>query len=141
MRDFVALELRRNRGWPWPEDSFGLSPMHGEDGWCRSCGVPRRPQSAPIILQQRGFGDVTGAWVPNWQFDALCLEASLAAEAARRFDLPLLEVEWHGEPPGTAMQIVAPTVGEDWFDADELRQKTEARHGASGAHCTECAVL
>lgn len=35
MNDYVEIVLRRNRGWPWPEDSWGLSPMYGEDGWCR----------------------------------------------------------------------------------------------------------
>jgi len=136
MRDLVALELRRNRGWPWPENSFGLSPMHGDDGWWRSCGIPRRAQSGPIILQRRDFGNVTGAWVPNWSFDVFCLETSLAAEAAQRFNLSLLEVKWHGEPPGTARQIVAPTIGEDWFDAEELRERTEgpSRCGRRSMH-------
>jgi hypothetical protein len=141
MNEFVDLELRRNRGWPWPEDSWGLTPMYGDDGWCRSCGVPRRPQSGSLILQGRSFGSVRGAWVPNWRFDAYCLESSLAESAAAAgFRLPLLPVEWHGESLEDAVQIVAPTVGEAWFDAEELQERTIAKHGAAGARCDECGV-
>ena len=97
--------------------------MFGEDGWCHACGVPKGPQTGSIVLQRKGFKVVEGAWVPNWQFDALCLERSVADEAASRFELDLLKVEWHGTPPGEAMQIVVPSVGEAWFDPDELRAK------------------
>lgn len=139
--DYVDLELWRNRGWPWPEDSYGLTPMYGEDGWCRSCGVPRRNQCGSLILQRRGFGSVEGVWVPNWQFDALCLERTVAERAREAgFGLPLLPVEWHGLPPGDAMQIVPPTVGDRWFDPDELRVRTSAKHGTAGARCDECGV-
>lgn len=141
MNDFVDLELRRNRGWPWPEDSWGLTPMYGEDGWCRSCGVPLRAQSGSLILQTRGFGLVKGAWVPNWQFDAYCLETSVADHAvASGYSLPLLPIEWHGQSPGDATQIVPPTVGSAWFDPEELRKRTIAKHGAAGAECHECGV-
>jgi hypothetical protein len=141
MSDFVDLELRRNRGWPWPEDSWGLTPMYGEDGWCRSCGIPQRTQCGSLILQERGFGTVEGAWVPNWQFDAYCLERSLAEQAvASGFALPLLAIEWHGQSPGDAMQIVAPTVGVSWFDPEELRTRTIAKHGDAGTLCDECGV-
>jgi hypothetical protein len=49
------LSLKRNRGWPWPENSYGLTPLFGEDGWCRSCGVPRHPQTGSLILQRKSF--------------------------------------------------------------------------------------
>ncbi len=115
--------------------------MHGEDGWCRSCGVPRRPQCGSLILQSRGLKSVEGAWVPNWQFDAYCLERALAEQVvASGFPLPLLPIEWHGQPPGDAMQIVAPTMGVAWFDPAELRARTIAKHGAAGASCDECGV-
>ena len=141
MNDFVDMELRRNRGWPWPEDSWGLTPMFGEDGWCRSCGIPKRVQCGSLILQERGFESVEGAWVPNWQFDAYCLDRSLATQAiASDFALPLRPVEWHGHSPGEAMQIVAPTVGVAWFDVQELRERTTAKHGGPGARCDECGV-
>ena len=126
--DFVDLELRRNRGWPWPEESYGLTPMYGEDGWCRSCGVPKRTESGSLILQRRAFGPVEGAWVPNWLFDVICLERSVAERAKEAgFALPLLPVEWHGLPPGDAVQIVPPIVGERWFDVDDLRVRATAK--------------
>lgn len=137
MTDYVQLYLKRNRGWPWPEDSWGLTPMFGEDGWCHSCGVPTRPQSGSIVLQRKGI-KVEGAWVPNWRFDAICLESSLSDEAASRFDLRLLDVAWHGVPPGEAKQIIVPSLGDAWFDPDELRAKAIERHGAPGASCPVC---
>jgi hypothetical protein len=139
MSDFVQLYWKRNRGWPWPEDSWGLTPMFGEDGWCHSCGVPKHAQTGSLILQRKGM-KVEGGWVPNWQFDPICLERSVAEEAASRFNLELLKVDWHGSPPGDAMQIVVPSVGEAWFDPDELREKTIERHGTAGATCSECGV-
>ena len=99
MNDLVWLDLKRNRGWPWPEDSWGLTPMFGEDGWCRSCGVPKGPQTGSIVLQRKGFKVVEGAWVPNWQFDALCLERSVADEAASRLELDLLNSSGTGRRP------------------------------------------
>lgn len=62
--EFVEFGLTRNSGWPWPEDSWGLDPMFGEDGWCRSCGVPRRPQSGSLVLQRKG-AVAEGVWIPN----------------------------------------------------------------------------
>ena len=140
MNGFVELDLRRNRGWPWPEDSWGLTPMFGENGWCLSCGVPRRPQSGSIVLQRKGFSRAEGAWIPHWRFDAICLAQSLATSAAGRFTLPMRRVEWHGESPGDAMQVVVPSVGDEWFDPAELTERTLALHGASGATCPECRV-
>ena len=141
MSDFVELSLRRNRGWPWPEGSWGLTPMFGEHGWCHACGVPQRPQCGSLVLQRKGFTTgVEGAWVPNWQFDVICLDGKLGARVAKRFDVELLEVGWRGTSPGDAVQIVAPTVGDAWFDPDELRAATIARHGTDGARCSECGV-
>lgn len=81
---------------------------------------------------------VEGAWVPNWQFDAICLERSVAIECASRFDLDLVKVAWHGASPGEAMQIVVPSVGDAWFDPDELRAKAIEQHGTPGAKCSDC---
>ncbi|MEZ5096453.1 MAG: hypothetical protein R2731_10230 [Nocardioides sp.] len=138
MTEYVELYLKRNRGWPWPEDSWGQTPMFGEDGWCHACGVPKGPQTGSIVLQRKGFKAVEGAWVPNWQFDALCLERSVATDAAARFQLDLLKVEWHGAPPGEAMQVVVSSVGDAWFDPDELRAKATEQHGTAGAECSDC---
>jgi hypothetical protein len=137
---FVELFTKRHRGWPWPEDSWGMDPMFGDDGWCRSCGTPRRSQSGSLVLQRKGMGHCQGAWVPNWQFDAICLEQDLADQVASRFDVELRPVAWPRSPPGQASQIVAPCVGDRWFDPDELRERTTAQHGTAGARCPECGV-
>lgn len=113
--------------------------MFGEDGWCHACGVPKHPQTGSIVLQRRGI-KVEGGWVPNWRFDAICLERSVAEGAAARFRLELAQVAWHGSPPGEAMQIVVPSVGEKWFHPDELRAKAIERHGSPGATCGQCGV-
>ena len=139
MTDFVALYWKRNRGWPWPNDSWGLTPMFGEDGWCHSCGVPKHHQSGSLVLQRKGM-KVEGAWMPYWQSDVICLERGVALEAAARFDLETRRVEWHATSPGEATQIVVPTVGEAWFDEGELREATIARHGVDGARRPECGV-
>jgi hypothetical protein len=99
---------------------LGSCAEFGEDGWCHACGVPKGPQTGSIVLQPKGFKVAEGGWVPNWQFNAICLESSLAEDAASRFQLDLLKVEWHGVPSGQAQQIVVPSVGESWFDHDEL---------------------
>ena len=125
--------MKRNRGWPWPQLSFGLGPMFGEDGWCRDCGMPLREQQGSLTLERKGMATISGGWVPYWQYDTICLEQSLADEAAARFTLDLRPVEWRGFPPGSAQQIVIPTVGTQWFDADELRTAAIARHGSAGA--------
>jgi len=53
MMDYAELALRRNRGWPWPEKSRGLTPMYDEDGWCDSCGMPNRAQWAARAAAER----------------------------------------------------------------------------------------
>lgn len=139
MIGFVSLQLKRNRGWPWPESSFGLDPMFGEDGWCRSCGVPRHPQTGSLVLQRKAMRP-GGAWVPNWQFDVLCVEGALGARLDERFRLDLRPVRWHGEPPGDASQIVIPSAGPDWFSPDDLASRAEARNGYAGRKCAECGI-
>lgn len=139
MTDFVFLNWKRNRGWPWPVDSYGLTPMFGEDGWCHACGVPKHPQTGSIVLERKGL-TVSGAWVPNWQFDVICLEQSLADEVGKHFDVELRPVEWPRTAEGEVFQIVVPTVGESWFDPDELREAAIAYHGTDGARCPDCGV-
>ena len=114
--------------------------MYGEDGWCRSCGVPRGPQIGSLVLERRGMGSVDGAWVPNWHFDVLCLDRDLADEAGRRFNVDLRELEWRGQPVARAVQMVIPTVGDFWFEPAELRTMTEKQHGVAGATCSACGV-
>ena len=137
---FVKLQLQRNRGWPWPDDSWGLSSMFGDNGWCHSCGVPRHPQTGPLTLRRKGLVPVRGCWVPSWRFDAICVERSVTVGVSDRFNVDLREVAWHGAAPGEALQFVAPSVGDAWFDPDQLRNKAIERHGESEARCPECGI-
>ena len=114
--------------------------MYGETGWCHSCGTPLHEQSGSLTLQAGGQSPVHGAWVPNWRFDAICLEKSLADRASAEFRVDLKPIAWRRKVIGAAMQIVAPTVGPAWFDPDELRQRATARHGSAGNECPECRV-
>lgn len=139
MSDFVDLEFRRNRGWPWPEDSSGRTPMFGVDGWCHACGVPQREQCGSMVLQRRGL-TVAGVWVPNWRFDTICLERDIAVEVAARFRVELREVGWPVSSPGDAMQIVIPSTPQNWFDEEQLRARVVERHGSAGARCDVCGI-
>jgi len=138
MNDFAELYFKKNRGWPWPEDSWGLTPMFGKDGWCHACGVPREPQSGSLVLQRKGLSHCRGAWVPYWRYDALCVEQGLADEVADRFDVELRPVDWRGSAGCEASQMVAKPTGDAWFDHDELRDAAVARHGVAGRTCEEC---
>jgi hypothetical protein len=139
--EFVELRLKRNRGWPWPESSYGLDPMFGEDGWCHSCGVPKKPQPGPIILQRKGFAKPTGAWMPYWSYDVYCLDRLLAEQVKERFAVELREVHWPKKgPDGSAWQMVVPTVGPEWFPEKQLRERVIAKHSVAGATCPECGV-
>jgi phosphoenolpyruvate synthase len=94
VKDFVELYFKRNRGWPWPEENWGLTPMFGDDGWCHACGVPKREQAASLVLQRKGLSDPSGAWVPNWQFDVICMDDEVT-ELARH---ALVIEEHYGRP-------------------------------------------
>jgi hypothetical protein len=141
MNDFVALQAKRHRGWPWPEDSWGLTPMYGEDGWCRSCGIPTGPQIGPLILSSRGFRPTDTAWIPNWRLDVLCLSDALADAIQDRFgSVETRPVQWRSSKPVPASQVVIPVHGESLFDSATLEERTKARHGSSGAKCGGCGV-
>lgn len=113
--------------------------MYGEDGWCHFCGVPCHAQTGSLILQRKSF-KVHGAWMPYWQYDAICIEAGLADELAQNFRVDLIDLEWHATSPGKARQIIAPPIGDGWFDPDQLRARLIARHRMAGAECAECGV-
>jgi len=134
--DLVHLNLKRNRGWPWPEASWGLDPMFGEDGWCRSCGTPLREQSGPLILERKGLGKAHGAWVPNWRFDTVCVATPHIERVRNDFRVELREVAWpRTSGDGSVAQIVIPTTDTPWFDPAELRTMAIQRHGTDGAEC------
>lgn len=140
MMQYVEITLRRNRGWPWPEQSWGLTPMYGEEGWCRACGVPKHEQTGSIVLQRKGLTSVCGGWVPNWQFDVYCLDADLAATAAKRFEVALRPVRWPRNPPGDASQIVIPSTDQPWFDPQMLTERISRVHGQAAETCATCGV-
>ena len=140
MTDYVGITLRRNRGWPWPENSWGLTPMFGADGWCHACGVPRHEQTGSIILQRSGLVTLAGGWVPYWQYDVYCLEASLAAEAAARFGVELRPVEWPRSPAGEVKQIVIRSTADPWFDPSELAERISRVHGEASETCEDCGI-
>jgi hypothetical protein len=140
MIDYVEIVTRRFRGYPWPDDSWGLTPMYGSEGWCRSCGVPQGDQTGSIVLRAKSFPRVAGCWVPNWQFDAYCLEAGIAKDAAHRFGIGLRDIEWRGTPGGSACQVVIPPAAVAWFDPNDLERIIEPIHGAASNRCDECGV-
>lgn len=137
MEDFVYLVENRHRGWPWPEESWGMTPMFGESGWCRSCGVPNRPQLGGVVLSGGG-SKLKGVWVPNLRFDAFCVGGDVVEKVSSRFGLNLLPVGSPRSAPGGAMQIVVPTLGEQWYGREELEKAALRRHRTSGALCLEC---
>jgi hypothetical protein len=137
--EFVEPQLRRNRGYPWPESSYGLDPMFGVEGWCHGCGVPFREQSGPVVLQTRTIKSTKGAFMPGWRFDVLCV----ADEALEQWDgapLELRPVSWHTQSRGSVSQIVPHVSAKPWFDPDSLaaaigglRPNEEA-----GTRCASC---
>lgn len=113
-----------------------MAPMFGEAGWCPSCGIPRHAQTGSIVLQQRGLR-VEGAWVPNWQFDVICVAEEVADDAKELFNLEWLDVAWvkHGD---LAKQIRFETYGDEWFSPGELKASAESLHGRAGSRCQVC---
>lgn len=137
--NFVQLEAKYHRGWPWPEDSYGLTPMFGEDGWCHDCGVPNREQTGSMFLQRRGV-IVKGAWMPNWQFHEICVALDVANEIQARFNVEMREIKWPKTSPGEAMQLIVPVTKKNWFDAGLLSEMARKRHGEAGSECGTCGV-
>lgn len=136
---YSYLILRRNRGWPSPEDSWGLSLMFGESGWCHACGTPKREQIGSLRMLRSGL-NTAGAWMPNWRFDTLCLGAELAAEVEARFGLELRPVLSAGRRDMIARQLVIRPAGQRWFDPALLNERTRARHGSAGTSCSSCGM-
>jgi hypothetical protein len=136
--EYVWLESTRNQGYPWPETSLGLDPMYGPDGWCHECGIPLVPQRGPLILSRTARAKFEGAWIPYWQYNALCLDEHLAEIVTAQFDLTLTPIEWKGPGGSPAFQVLIPTTQDDWFDGAELSERAIARHGSAGQTCGKC---
>lgn len=137
---FVSLSAKRNRGWPWPEDSWGLDPIYGPDGWCRSCGTPNRTQIGSLVLQRRGMKTEVPAWSPNWRFDAYCFSPGIANELAARFALEFRPIRWRSPQSHEAMQLVLPEPQISFFDQAQLTSRLEKQHGKAGAACDTCGI-
>ncbi len=139
MSNYVEIVLRRNRGWPWPENSYGLTPMFGEDGWCHACGVPKHSQTGSLVLQRGGL-KIEGAWVPNWQFDTYCLAPRVAKAAVDAFGLSVSEIRAPNDSDLGARQVVIESSSESWFSPGDLRRIITPIHGEASKTCVECGV-
>lgn len=139
MSDYVEIIPRRNRSWPWPEDSWGLTPMYGEDGWCHTCGVPKHAQTGSIVLQRKGL-KIEGAWVPNWQFDVYCLAPAIAVAASDRFGIGLRSIASASEQAIDASQVVIESSTAPWFDVTVLNRLIAPIHGRASETCSACGV-
>lgn len=113
--------------------------MYGEDGWCRTCGLPKHSQSGSIVLQRKGL-KLEGAWVPNWQFDVYCAVQLLAEEARERFHVDLRPVASVGSGRLDASQIVVESTSHPWFNPDDLDRLIKPIHGVSAETCATCAT-
>ncbi len=141
---WMELRERRNRGWPWPDgDMSYLSGLYGEDGWCRSCGIPQGKQTGSLVLQSRALSP-TGVWAPNLG-RYICMEAPLADKARSDFSVDLRPVLFPSQlrhDPGNVevqmFQLLIPRGDSPWFDPDELSNVLVAAHGEAGRLCEEC---
>lgn len=92
------------------------------------------------MLERKGFSSVKGAWVPYWQWEAISMAEAVARMVRAGHGVDLRPVRWHGTTPGAAEQIVAPVVGDQWFDPEQLRAAAIQAHGTAGAECAACGV-
>jgi hypothetical protein len=140
--EWVALTTRFTPGWPWPEESYGLDPMFGPDGWCRSCGTPLRPQIGPLTIQGRKF-PTANVWMPNWMFDMICVAPDLAGRIRDRFSVAMREVHKPRHGATGVMQLLPTVTRQAWYVSDQLAVAVKARHGhhygdQTGARCPGC---
>lgn len=139
--DWVAIAPRFTPGWPWPEDSYGLGPMYGNDGWCRGCGTPLVEQSGPLSMQGSKF-PTADVWMPNWLFDVVCVSEQLAADISERFSVNLGEVHKPRKGPTGVQQILPALTVDSWHRQEELVLAVRARHSEygdqTGSSCATC---
>ena len=122
----MALDILRQRGYPWPESSWGMEARFGTDGWCAECGVTGGPQTGHLTLQARSVRP-EGAWVPHWLLDVVCVDSRLAEELTRNFDVSLRKIAWNGRPRNDAYQIVPRVTQESWFSSQDLERALRVR--------------
>jgi len=139
--EWVALSPRFTPGWPWPEDSFGMDPMFGAEGWCHECGTPLRDQTGPLTIQASKF-PTAKAWMPNWMFDVVCLASDLAKEVQTQFPVQLRDVHKPREGATGVKQLQVEATNERWYDTQELERaiRNRHRHGGerTGLRCSAC---
>jgi hypothetical protein len=135
----VGLTSRFTSGWPWPESSWGLDPMYGVDGWCHGCGTPQVPQIAGLILQGSKF-PTSAFWMPNWQFDVLCVRTEPARQIISTFRLTTMPVTKPQSEETGVVQLIPEVSSHPWFDRSALSDRVRARHGGPGAECPTCSV-
>ncbi len=141
--DWVALDFRFTPGWPWPERSFGLDPMYGEDGWCHECGTPVRQQIGPLTIQGSGF-PAADVWIPNWRYDSVCVSGKLAEQLRDHFNVKMREVHKPRHGP-TGVQQLVPSISErPWYATAALSESVRKRHPEdvqAGTHCATCGTF
>lgn len=135
--EFVYLTSRFTSSWPWPDDSWGLTPMYGDDGWCRACGVPQRAQRGSLVLRASKL-PTSNFWMPNWRYDALCLRRDAAKELLGTFRVRTLPVRTPKSADTGILQVVPEVATESWYDSTALAAVAEERHGEAGRRCQEC---
>ena len=111
--------------------------MYGPEGWCHGCGVPRVPQVAGLVLQGAKF-PTSSFWMPNWQFDALCIRREEAMAIISTFGLTTLPVTTPRSSETGVVQLVPAVSSDPWFDRGLLDKRARARHGHAGAECPTC---
>lgn len=139
---WVSLTTKFTPGWPWPEDSYGMDPRFGADGWCRGCGTPFHEQTGPLTIQGSKF-PTSPVWMPNWSFDVVCVSAEVAAEVVGRFDVRLRPVHKPHQGPTDTMQILPAVTQRDWYDSAALSLAVRERHRRfsgeqTGSACVVC---
>lgn len=140
--EWVSLSNDFTPGWPWPEDSYGLGPMYGEDGWCRGCGTPLGPQIGPVVLQGSKF-PTANVWMPNWLFDVVCVTSDVAAEIVGRFNVEFGEVHKPRQGDTGVRQIRPRVTNDSWYEVEPLGHAVRARFGRyngdqTGSTCASC---
>lgn len=140
--DWVALTTRFTPGWPWPESSFGMDPRYGSSGWCHECGTPTQEQTGALTIQGSKF-PTSPVWMPNWMYDVVCVDAAIATEIIRGFEVQLGDIHKPRTGATGAMQIIPSVTANEWHDPAELAEAVIARHGDSngdrtGNRCGAC---
>jgi len=142
LTDWVALSPRFTPGWPWPENSYGLGPMYGDEGWCRGCGTPLSQQTGALVIQSNKF-PTAEVWMPNWLYDVVCVSAQVAADISERFNVDLGDVHKPRKGPTGVKQVLPTQTVEPWHRPEELERAVRARHSEhdgerTGSSCGQC---